>query len=437
MKKQLVLLAFLLSASIYFAVPARPIAIVVPIGQAVASTAAGSTAINAAVNLIGIAVASFIFYTNTTSDTTFRIPAQTVPTGIPGTSITEYSTEPLDVLEGEICDRFTIRTYAPSPTGGQCAPVYGALSQQTCSSPPPATSYSTGSACSVPGGATVTVPSKLDYVIRPRTGTSARVTEDFSIFYKQPSGSATLDKNAEIQITEQGFAPPTDVDYSPSAGGASSTPAFTDDGSVYVQYADSSDRLTVAKFDPTPDGINITEYSQLDGGQVRQTNINTSPQGVIETVTQNYYSGEVQNIPQTSNGIVPNFTVVNNASQNPSPDGQTSPPPGGTVQFPSDYARLGEASAAAQLVVEAITQGELLTPEVEDTEMPWFGSTFDGVLPTINTSGSTCPVWQFDALGESFYIDHHCQLMVDFNPLFYAMFTAFWVLLAFRTVLEA
>jgi hypothetical protein len=108
--------------------------------------------------------------------------------------------------------------------------------------------------------------------------------------------------------------------------------------------------------------------------------------------------------------------------------------------FPSDYAKTGEAALASQYLAQEIAknfQGDLIQPEVDDTEMPWFGDTFDGVLPTINTSGAICPVWQFEALGDQFYIDHHCQLITDFNALFYAMFTAFWVLLAFRTVMEA
>ena len=267
------------------------------------------------------------------------------------------------------------------------------------------------------------------------------IRSDFSTSYESEFSSTQTNGTLQVDLSENGYSPrTTDADYQAAAGGNSSTPAY-DNGTAYIQYQSSSGEFNVAKLDPQPDGsLSITEYTQISTGQVRQTNMNIDSGGVAQSHSQNYYQGEVTGIPQTSTGQISGYVPVQNAQQNPAPDGSTSPGTGGQIQFPTDYARTGEAAQAALAVasaVDALVQGEVQTPVVDDQEMPWFGSTFDGVLPTINTVGATCPIWQFDALGESFYIDHHCQLIVDFNALFYAIFTAFWSLLAFRTVLEA
>ncbi len=226
----------------------------------------------------------------------------------------------------------------------------------------------------------------------------------------------------------------TDIDVPTSVGGESGFPAMTSNG-LASQFSNESQQMSVVTMNPSPLGTTITEYNQTSAETYQRSEIQVDTGGVIRSGSTSSASGTVNPVPVSQPNVAINYSPV--TQSNTGTDPGTDPGTGGQTQFPSDYARAGEAAAAAQNVVDGLLSGELLTPEVPDTEMPWFGSTFDGVLPTINTSGATCPVWQFDALGESFYIDHHCQLIVDFNALFYAIFTAFWTLLAFRTVLEA
>ncbi|WP_341714228.1 hypothetical protein [Limnobacter sp.] len=422
-------------------VPARAIAPVVAIGTAkvIASTGA-SVSINAAVNLVGIAVSAIVFGTIASGDNsyTFNTPTNAVIPSSPITSVVVGNIPQLP--EGARCARFYNDYYNPSSKGNMCTPVTtsGMVSG----------SFASGNCIEIPAPQFLTHScdgenpgKKRVYHLRVEGSNIGYVRTDFSTSYESEFSSTTPTGTLQVDLTENGYTPRTsDADYSAAAGGNSSTPAY-DSGTAYIQYQSSSGEFNVAKLDPQADGsLSITEYTQISTGQVRQTNMNIDSGGVAQSHSQNYYQGEVAGIPQTSTGQISGYVPVQNAQQNPAPDGSTNPGSGGEIQFPTDYARTGEAAQAALTVssaVESLVQGEVLTPTVEDESMPWFGSTFDGVLPTINTSGATCPVWQFDALGESFYIDHHCQLIVDFNALFYAMFTAFWVLLAFRTVLEA
>ncbi len=414
------------------------VAIVVPIAAAKVATASGSiSAVSAMANLTGIAIASFLF---SSGGKALKVAMPFGDPVIPGTAYTSTTTDPLNVPQGTSCSRYRITVYGVNAAGQTCPTVTALVagpSSTVCTTDPP-NSFSSSQSCSTGSNPpTATVPFTYhSYITAPGLST-IRVRDDFSYTYK----GSTVDPDNAVMVAHSpsGYALPDDPDLQAGVGGASGTPAFTSSGSIYTQGMDSNNLLTVTKITPSENGVSIQEYSQIADNQVRQTNAQIGTNGVVQSTNQNYYQGEVQNIPASSTPYVPDFNPVANPTQNPAPDGSSNPGTGGSVnvQFPSDYARAGEASMAAQLVVDAITQGDLLTPEVADTDMPWFGATFDGVLPTINTSGASCPVWQFDALGESFYIDHHCQLIVDFNALFYAIFTAFWTLLAFRTVLEA
>jgi hypothetical protein len=248
--------------------------------------------------------------------------------------------------------------------------------------------------------------------------------------------------NGIVDIERKGgsfvYRSPSDADLPANVGGETGYPAPISGGGMAVEYTNDQGQKTVVVTNPEALGTTITEYNQVTPDTYKKSTIQTDTQGVIQTGSQvPSSSGQVNSVPQTSPTSPVTFSPVTDGAPSTDPGTDPGTGTGSQIEFPSDYARSGEAAAAAQNVVDGLLSGEVVTPEVPDEDMPWFGSTFDGVLPTINTSGATCPVWQFDAIGESFYIDQHCQLILDFNALFYAMFTAFWVLLAFRTVLEA
>lgn len=221
-------------------------------------------------------------------------------------------------------------------------------------------------------------------------------------------------------------------------GGETGYPAPIQGGGMALQYTNNTGQNSVLIQQPNPDGYTLSDYAQGPDGQVYVSDMAVSNNGTVQSHSTSTKTGYVNPVPQTAPGTSVNYSPITVNNPNPGGDPDPTPDPGTqTPTFPSDYARTGEAANAANTIVNELMTGDVLQPTVDDVDMPWFGSTFDGVLPTINTAGFTCPVWQFDALGESFYIDHHCQLIGDFNALFYSIFTAFWTLLAFRTVLEA
>lgn len=229
--------------------------------------------------------------------------------------------------------------------------------------------------------------------------------------------------------------PAGDADLPASVGGDSGLPVITNNG-MALGYTNGANKASVATFSATSLGQSIDNYTQTDASTISRTSMQVDNSGVVQSVAQTTLSGAINPVPVSDPLTVVNYSPVGSTSSNPG----TNPSTGSqtTVQFPSDYARAGEAASAAQIVSENLLSGEVVTPVVADSEMPWFGDTFDPVSGfQINTVGASCPVWQFNALDENFYIDHHCTLITNFNGLFYAMFTALWALLAFRTVMEA
>lgn len=241
------------------------------------------------------------------------------------------------------------------------------------------------------------------------------------------------DSTIELNPSGGSFVFNSDPDIPASVGGDTGFPVPDDSGRLVVGSTNANNQFVVTTVSSLPDGGSIiSEYVQTSPNEVSATQVQVSPTGQISNVSTSQAAGTLNPVPiQAGASYVP----VNSPS--PTNQGQFNPETG-EITFPSDYARAGEAAAAAQTISDNLLSGEVITPVVPDSDMPWFGETFDPLSGfQINTTGATCPVWQFDALDESFYIDHHCVLIQDFNPLFYAMFTAFWVLLAIRTVMEA
>lgn len=249
-----------------------------------------------------------------------------------------------------------------------------------------------------------------------------------------PTYNPTInDSTVELNPSNGQFSFNTDPDIPANVGGESGVPIVDQSGRIVVASTNSQNQFVVNTVSSLPDGgTMLSEYVQTAPNQVSSTQVQVSPSGQISNVSTTQTTGTVNPAPTT---LGASYSPV--TAPTPTNQGQFDPATG-EITFPSDYARAGEAAAAAQTISENLLQGEVVTPVVADADMPWFGDTFQPLSAfQINTTGATCPVWQFDALDENFYIDHHCTLIQDFNALFYAMFTAFWVLLAIRTVMEA
>ncbi len=134
--------------------------------------------------------------------------------------------------------------------------------------------------------------------------------------------------------------------------------------------------------------------------------------------------------------------------------GATSPTQTGTdtgtgsqsITFPSDYARQGEAAAAATGIVAGLdTLHQDLTKTAEapgdpvyDKEYTGFGDTFHGLLSwQLPGHSSECPTGSFSAFGTVYTLDAHCTLMQSHEGTIRASMVAAWSLLALFIVLRA
>lgn len=150
--------------------------------------------------------------------------------------------------------------------------------------------------------------------------------------------------------------------------------------------------------------------------------------------------------------VVPNATVDTFYDQNPSysPTTSTSAQPV-TVQFPSDYARQGEAAQAAtqvsaqlspkldQIHTDLTTQSTLDDPVAPTWVDPW-GDSFTSFLGwRLPAHSSECPkpsfVWPWT--GETMAFTTQCDLATSYMGVISSVMAAVWLVLGLRIVLKA
>lgn len=138
--------------------------------------------------------------------------------------------------------------------------------------------------------------------------------------------------------------------------------------------------------------------------------------------------------------------------------GNLTPSTGGSsvtpadVQFPSDYARAGDAQDAANTLSPGIDRiGDALTtsdsvadPTVPlDSEMPGWGSTFSGLTGwQLPVHGSACSTPSVDlsavlGAGSVYTFDGHCALISDHFQALQAAMMLVWTMLSVMIVLRA
>lgn len=131
----------------------------------------------------------------------------------------------------------------------------------------------------------------------------------------------------------------------------------------------------------------------------------------------------------------------------PSIGGQTGT---GTVTFPSDYARQGEAGSAAQSItntlgpkIDAITQtgadpADPTQPQESEFDQAFFQGTFTNLLGwQLPAHTSQCPTSAFTFDSTSYTIDSHCQLVTNHFSALSAVMSVVWTVLALFILLGA
>lgn len=171
----------------------------------------------------------------------------------------------------------------------------------------------------------------------------------------------------------------------------------------------------------------------------------------IQNQTYNFdLNGNIQNATQTAKAemLTPdangNLVTTASAASNFNPASSQ----GSQLTFPSDYARAGEAAAAASAINTSLGPklDKLLetSPAPSDPTLPDpgqytdFGSTFNSLTGwSVPGHSSQCPTSSFSAFGKTFTIDSHCTLWADHSQALQAAMMVVWTIAALWVVLKA
>ena len=229
----------------------------------------------------------------------------------------------------------------------------------------------------------------------------------------------------------------TDADSLPSY-------ASVKDGAVNVYGTDSSGKPTNVIVTPNSSGgSDIGVYSQ-NGSSVTGKKIAVSPAGVVTSVSETSVPGTIS-APVSANVPAVNTAVTSTTSTGTETGTSTGTGTGSDIVFPSDYARAGEAQAAANTVKTSIDGVKdkftesmtLVDPTVPQYVDNWAGK-FDNLKGwTLPSHSSNCPTGSFHWEGETFYFDSHCSLIQTHWTTLQSAMIVVWTVLALWVVLGA
>ncbi|OIR10927.1 hypothetical protein GALL_70950 [mine drainage metagenome] len=220
------------------------------------------------------------------------------------------------------------------------------------------------------------------------------------------------------------------------------------DGTTFVCQGGGLDHLG------NPYQISITPDSKYGGSNLSYT-YQTNPSGLqtmvnTQTVTIDG-TGTVTNVSQTQQPgtVSPGAQNTSNPASAVAPTTTLSNAP---ISFPTDYARQGEAAAAAATVsskLDVLHNDLTATTSIADpvapdsTTMPWFTNTFTNLLAwQLPAHTSTCPAPTFDlsallGAGHLYTMDQHCQFFNNSAATIQSVFIICWTIFALFIVLRA
>lgn len=247
--------------------------------------------------------------------------------------------------------------------------------------------------------------------------------------------------SADSPSTPTGTATPTPKTPTGTSCGAGEqsyvvngvTKCYTPQGASIPSPADSKTLSTVN-----------TVTTNADGSKTVTTVTTNNATGEKSTTSTTYPATSTvpDSLPASSSSpVVPGLGTGGTSGAGglgaPSGSGGTA-----TVQFPSDYARAGEASAAADKVVNKLNTifepgHDPSDPTVPDT-MPTFGNEFDNLKNFQPGSHSAvCPQPSFTVWNRTFTMSAHCQMANDYMSQFQAAMMVVWSIGAIFIVLRA
>lgn len=255
---------------------------------------------------------------------------------------------------------------------------------------------------------------------------------------------AVKDSKKDFVPSPSGFSPSYDPDSMPSYGSAAG-------GIVYAQGKNSSGQPVMIKYAVSADGQKtyITHYTQSEDAtqttvKTQSITVNTAT-GAVESAISGTSTGSIS--PGTSAGAVPSVStgaVVTSGASSGSD----------SLVLPTDYARTGEAAAAAGLITPKLDTlhkdltdvGALpvdpVAPESTAFRDAFFSGTFGGLLSwRLPNHSSECPVAVFDytlfGSRQHLVMDAHCTITEQIRPSLSVVMVVFWTITALFVLLGA
>lgn len=226
--------------------------------------------------------------------------------------------------------------------------------------------------------------------------------------------------------------------------------------SVWYSGTDANGQPKQLGFIALPNGVTSvveqTQYADAAGNtQVKTVTVKFGSDGSIQSTTGTTQSGSIDQSSTTASGArsVTSTTNSNPVQSNTSSGQQTQL----SINFPTDYARQGEAQSAADTVKTSVekvhddlsktaaTPADPAIPAVSD--MPWFGQTFDNLhgwrLPD-HVAACPRPVFDLSSVlgaGRVFTMESQCDLMANNSAAIRAAFIVMFTIMALFLVLRA
>lgn len=246
----------------------------------------------------------------------------------------------------------------------------------------------------------------------------------------------TPDGKNDVQRTASGFTfgPSVDVDSGGASLSPSGSPSTTPSPKVTVVGKNSKGEPIVIEVVRNADAttnVRLSTQTQVSNNTVvRQQDLTLSPDSVVITALDSVMEGQITDIDSANPTVTadPNQKVFSS-----------------DIQFPSDYARVGEAAQAANILkpsLDLLNDKFTLTQTVDDPTIPDYpdvwASTFDGITGWhLPSHTSECPTGSFVFNNKIFVMDTHCQLISNYFGALSAAMNVVWFVLAFAVVMGA
>ena len=258
---------------------------------------------------------------------------------------------------------------------------------------------------------------------------------------------AVPDMKYDVARNSSGFVLP------PSSDEGDSPPSnlVVNNGRLYVSGKNSRGQPVVAEYSVSADGQKtyLTHYTQSeDGAQTLLTSqtIAVNQAGVVESATAATTTGSIAlpvsgAVPVVNVGSVP---VVNTGTSSGSVP----------IVFPSDYARVGESAAAADVVKGGLdvlhddlttvgaNPADPVTPTDAEFRNAFFPNTFDDLLAwRMPQHQSVCPVVNLDynlfGTRQQHLMDAQCVIAEQVRPTLSVVMVVVWIIVALFVLLGA